>query len=252
MRNGSHSPDRVIDIKNISELNKIGWENGKLFVGASTTWTDIKNNADLAKHFPAFPQAAGVFGCHEVRNRATLGGNICHASPGAEAGGPCVVYEAKVKLWNNGKERVIPITDFITGPGKTSIEHGEIMMGILIPLLPEGSLSAYRRAARVKGQDLATCAVTVAVVNPGETANRRFRVGLSAVMKTPSRSPELEEMLSGKIITEDVLESAKLWLRENLHPRASSLRGTPGYKRDVMGGMLEILLREMKVMERGE
>jgi CO/xanthine dehydrogenase FAD-binding subunit len=114
--------------------------------------------------------------------------------------------------------------------------------------MPEGSRSAYRRITRVKGQDLATCAITIAIINPDESANRRFRVGLSAVMATPARAPELEEMLSGKIITPDVLKSAKLWLRENLHPRASSLRGTPDYKRDAMGGMLEILLRGLKLL----
>jgi CO/xanthine dehydrogenase FAD-binding subunit len=248
IRNGNHSPERVVDVKEIPELAGIRWEDGHLFVGASNTWTDIMINKTLAENFPAFMQAAKVFGCSEIRNRATLGGNICNASPGAEAGGPCMVYEAKVKIWGSGKERIIPINEFFTGPGKNSIQQGEIMTGILLPLLPEGSRSAYRRITRVKGQDLATCAITIAIINPDEIETRRFRVGFSAVMRTPARSPELEEILSGKVITPEVLKSAKLWLRENLQPRASSLRGTPDYKRDAMGGMLEILLRGLKLL----
>jgi CO/xanthine dehydrogenase FAD-binding subunit len=247
MRKGTHRPDKIVDIKDIAELKRISWEDGGLFIGAAVTWTQIKEDPEIEKHFPALTQAAKVFGCKEIRNRATIGGNICNASPGSEAGGPCVVYCAKAKLWKNGEERTIPIADFILAPGHTAIEQGEILTGILFPMLPKGSRSGYRRTARTKGQDLATCAVTVAAINPKTPDNREIRVGLSAVTKTPSRFPELEDILSYKPITNEVLNEAKNWMEENLNPRASSLRGTPDYKKDVLGGMLQILLKDLKL-----
>jgi len=114
---------------------------------------------------------------------------------------------------------------------------------------PENSRSAYRRTARVKGQDLATCAMTIMAVNPDNPELREIRTALSAVEKTPTRPPELEEILSHKPITSEILKKAKDWMRENLHPRASSLRGTPDYKREVLGGILEILLEETGVIQ---
>lgn len=249
IRSGSHRPEMVVDIKKIDGLDRIEWEMGHLFIGACADWTQINRNSEIRKHFPALYDASKEFGCFEIRNRATIGGNICNASPGAEAGGPAVVYEAEVMTDGVNGKRKMPVTDFIKGPGRTALEQGEIMTGILLPAPPENSKSAYRRTARVKGQDLATCATTVMAVNPDNPEEREIRVGLSAVLKTPSRSDELEKILSKKKIDKDVLDRAKSWLFNNLHPRASSLRGTPDYKRHVMGGMLEILLEDMGVVE---
>jgi CO/xanthine dehydrogenase FAD-binding subunit len=248
MRCGSLKPERVIDIKNIPQLKQLRWEDGNLFMGSAVTWTEILHNKEIKEHFPALTEAAKVFGCHEIRNRATIGGNLCNASPGAEGGGPCVVYEAKVKLINENGQRVVPISEFLMGPGKTSIRQDEIMEGILLSPLPQGSISGYRRVARVKGQDLATCAITLAVINPQNIQERKIWVGMSAVEKTAFRAVELENILSGKALTKDVLEAARTWIKDNLNPRASSLRGTPDYKKEVLANMLEILLREFNLL----
>lgn len=248
MRKGSHRPQRVVDIKNIEGLDIITWKRDRLFIGAAVDWTTLKNSSDVKKHFPALHQATKRFGCHEIRNRATLGGNICSASPGCESGGPCAVYEALVRVYGPEGRRDVPFSDFITGPGRTCLKEGELMEGVLIPKPPAGSRSAYRRTARVQGQDLATCALTVMAINPGDPANRQVRAGMSAVMKTPYRHPDLESILSKKEITPAVLEMAKKWMKENLYPRASSLRGTPEYKLEAMGGMLEILLEQVGVI----
>ncbi|MFP4497610.1 MAG: FAD binding domain-containing protein [Vulcanimicrobiota bacterium] len=250
LRKGNHRPDLVVDIKRIPRLCQLEWKEKGLFIGAGITITGLKNSNEVKKFFPALHQATFRFGCYEVRNRATVGGNICNASPGAECGGPAVVYEARVEIFGNGKFRQVPINEFLTGPGWTSLEPGEIMTGLILPRPPENSVSAYRRTARVKGQDLATCAITILAVNPEKPSDRKIRAGLSAVMKTPFRSPELEEILSHKAIDSKVLKQARTWLKENIYPRASSLRGTPGYKKEVMGGMLEILLEELGLLKK--
>lgn len=248
MRSGSLRPEKVVDIKDIPELNIIVWEEGSLSIGANVTWTQIKENEKIKKHFPALHQAAGFFGCYEIRNRATIGGNLANAAPGSEGGGPSVVYEVSLTLYGLDGYREIPVNEFLTGPGKTSLKDGEILTSIKFPIPPANAKSAYRRAARVKGQDLATCAITVMALNPDDAVVREIRVGLSAVAKTPARMPELEALLSNKDIDAETLELAKIWMTGNLYPRASSLRGTPNYKKKVLGGFLEEILDEMGLL----
>jgi CO/xanthine dehydrogenase FAD-binding subunit len=250
MRKGGHRPVRLVDVKKIPGLFDIHWEDGSLFVGACVTWSTIKGDDRIREDFPALHQSSLRFGCHEIRNRATLGGNVCSASPGAESGGPLAVYGASVKIHGPQKERVVPFSSFVTGPGRVSLEPGEVVTGVLLPKQPQGAVSAYRRTARVKGQDLATCAITVMAIDPANPPRREIRVALSAVMKTPARADGLEKILSGRPITPGVLAEAKAWLQQNLYPRASSLRGTPDYKKQALGGMLEILLGDLGLLER--
>ena len=244
MRDGKIRPEKVVDIKDIEELNKIEWQEGFLKLGSAVTWTQIKEDEKIKKHFPALHQASSHFGCYEIRNRATIGGNLANAAPGSEGGGPCVVYEAITVIYGPGGFREVPINEFYVGPGRTSMKDGEFLAAVKLPIYRENVKSAYRRAARVKGQDLATCAITLMVINPDDIKSREVRTGLSAVARTPSRAPELEEMLSKKEITRETLKTAKTWLKANLYPRASSLRGSPDYKKKVLGGFLEEMLDE--------
>ena len=248
MRSGSLRPEKVVDIKDIPELKNIEWDERTLSIGANVTWTEIKENEKITKYFPALHQAASFFGCYEVRNRATIGGNLANAAPGSEGGGPCVVYEVTVTLYGQDGYREIPVNEYLTGPGKTSLKVGEILTAIKFPIPPANARSAYRRAARVKGQDLATCAITLMALNPDDASVREIRVGLSAVARTPARMPELEAILSHKNIDTETLNLAKTWLMNNLYPRASSLRGTPDYKKKVLGGFLEEILDEMGLL----
>ena len=183
MRGGKHRPDRVVDVKAIDGLDCICWREGDLFIGANVTWTQLKNDETVKTHFPALHQSCRRFGCFEIRNRATLGGNVCSASPGCESGGPLVVYEALVEIYGPTGIRREPVVTFITGPGRTSLKSGELVSGVLIPRTLPKTRSAYRRIARVQGQDLATCAVTVLAVNPDDPKTRQVRVGMSAVFK---------------------------------------------------------------------
>jgi len=248
MRDNKVRPDMIIDIKGIPGMDEISWKDGFITIGAAVAWTTIKEDEKIESHFPALHQAASSFGCYEVRNRATLGGNLSNAAPGCEGGGPCVVYEARTVIYGPEGYREIPVLEFFRGPGRNDLKEGEILTAVKFPIYPESAKSAYRRASRVKGQDLATCAITVMVLNPDNIMSREVRVGLSAMARTPIRAPELESLLSNKKIDREILELAKTWLRGNLYPRKSSLRGSPDYKKDVLGGFLEEILVGMKMV----
>lgn len=248
IRGGRIRPEKVVDIKGIPGLDEITWGEEGLSIGATATWTQINENERIEKHFPAIVQASSSFGCYDIRNRATLGGNLANGAPGAEGGGPSFIYNAKVKIFGPDGYRTMLVEEFLVGPGRTDLKEGEILTSIIFSLFPAGTKSAYRRASRVKGQDLATCAISVLVLNPDEVVSREVRVALSAVARTPICPAELTSILSYKEINDEVLELAKIWMRGNLYPRASSLRGSPDYKKLVLGGMLEDILIEFNMI----
>jgi len=252
IRGGRIRPEKVVDIKGIPGLDRIDWSEEGLSIGATATWTQIKENEWVKKHYPALFQAASSFGCYDIRNRATLGGNLANGAPGAEGGGPCLIYNAEVKIFGLNGYRTMPVEKFLTGPGKTDLKEGEILTSIIFPIFPAGTKSAYRRASRVKGQDLATCAISVIVLKPDEVVSREVKAALSAVARTPVCPEELTSILSFKEIDGEVLELAKIWLQRNLYPRASSLRGSPDYKKFVLGGMLEDILIEFNMIAEPE
>jgi CO/xanthine dehydrogenase FAD-binding subunit len=248
MRANEVRPDKVVDIKGIAELHEIRWEEGRLTLGAAVTWTQIKEDKKIAQHFPALTQAAAHFGCYEIRNRATIGGNVANAAPGSECGSPCLIYDAVVSIFGTSGKRSVPIEKIWLAPGRTTLEEGEFITAVTLPIFPESTKTAYRRISRVEGQDLATCAIAVMAFNPGEPVSREVRVALSAVSKTPMRSKELENLLSYKMIDGEVIELCKVWMQRNLYPRASSLRGTPDYKKLVLGNLLEEILQEFGII----
>lgn len=245
------SPDRlVIDIKKIKELQ--GIEEGEKYVaiGALTTIRSIQQSDLIKEKYTALWNAASSFGCLEIRNRATIGGNIVHASPGAETGTPLFAFEAEVEVFGPNGKRRLPITEFWQDVGRVDLKKGEILGRILLPKY-ENMLSCYHRLSRVKGMDLAILGVTVAVLNPDNTSEREVRVAMGAVARTPYRNQEVEEMLSHTVIDKELMQAVKVKLAESIAPRASSLRAKPPYKKAMVGNLTEKCLQELGILKEG-
>jgi len=242
MRRGSIRPPVVVDIKGLEECQGIRWEGDRLSLGSLTTFNDLLRSQEVHKHFPLLIDAARVMGCYEVRERATLGGNVVNASPGAESGSPLAVLEAQVVLKGRRGERQMSIGHFWQGVGKTDLAPGELLVRIVIPRLPEGSRSTYLRRSRVQGMDLASVNVAVVVINPRLPESREIRVALGAVAPTPIRAREVETLLRGQEITSSLLSQMRDKIQEGLAPRTTSLRATPGYKKEMVGVLTEMAL----------
>jgi CO/xanthine dehydrogenase FAD-binding subunit len=239
-------PSYLLDIKNLKELNYIKIEAGYLAIGAATNINAIKESPEIEIWCPALRKAAEAFGCYEIRNRATLGGNVMRASPGAEFAPLLWVYEAKVRLLASSGFREMAILDFITAAGKTKRMPNEILEAVLLPLYdPKNSLQGYRRIARVAGMDLASLNAAVLILNAFDPEARQMRIAFGAVAPLPDRPTEVEALLAGKKITRELLAKAKVMLYEHYQPRATSLRATPEYKKIMTGNLLEMMLEEM-------
>lgn len=245
LRRGTLKPSMVVDIKGLKELRGIAWGNDYLSLGTLTTFNDLLESPEVREHFAVLIDAARVMGCREIRHRATLGGNVVNASSGAEAGSPLAALEAEVVLDGPEGSRRMAIGDFWQGAGKTALAPGELLTHILIPALAPGSRSAYLRRSRVLGMDLASVNVAVVVINPLETAQRQVRVAMGAVAPTPIRADQTEKLLSGQELTPALYEQMRRKIQEGIEPRATSLRATPEYKREMIGVMTQMALEDL-------
>jgi carbon-monoxide dehydrogenase medium subunit len=168
-------PFAIIDLKRVREFRADVTEaNGRIRIGARAVMTDIVDNTGIRDHFPALLEAALTVGSVQIRNRATLAGNICNASPAADTAPALLAYRATVNVVGAHGRREIPSDNFFAGPGRTTLAAGEIVESIDLPRAAERSGSAFVRLTRRHGVDLAIVSVCCAV---GESGNARFAFG---------------------------------------------------------------------------
>ncbi len=248
LREETTSNKLLIDIKGIEQLKGIKETENYIKIGALTTINKIEDSNLIKNHFTALWKAACEFGCLEIRNKATIGGNVVHASPGAESGTPLFAVEARVELIGPEGKKTMPINEFWQDVGTVNFAEGEILSHILIPK-NNNRISRYKRISRVHGMDLAVVGVSVVVNNPEKIEEREISIALGAVARTPYRNQEVEKILSGNRIDENSMKKIKVKISENISPRSSSLRASPEYKKEMVGNLIEKCLQEMGILK---
>ncbi len=269
MRERAVTPGAVVDLKGIPELRSIRRQKHNLHLGALSTVSDILVSGQLAARsspshagHPPPPSttapttglgclldAARSFACFEIRNRATLGGNLANASPGADLSVCLVALDAVALVaGHDSPGRRIPLADFFRGPGRTALEPGEILLGVEVPQPEELRCSAYQRLSRTTGMDLASVGIAVVQRRAPGTSRPRISLAMGAVAPTPIRSPAAEAILNAAPITPSTAVLAGEALTRDLSPRASSLRASPEYKLAVLPHLLARALGRMGLL----
>jgi carbon-monoxide dehydrogenase medium subunit len=175
MRRGHIEAEVVVDVKGLEALRPDVAEDGSaLRIGASAVMADIAADARVRRRYPALVEAANVVGSVQIRNRATLAGNICNASPAADTAPALLVYGAAVHLLTAGGARRVPLDEFFSGPGRTVLSTGELVASIELPAVAQAAGAAFGRITRRRGVDLATVNLCCLVLASGET---RFAYG---------------------------------------------------------------------------
>jgi CO/xanthine dehydrogenase FAD-binding subunit len=181
LRLGHMRPGIVVDVKHIGELRSdIVETDGRLRIGARAVMTDIIAERRIRRHFPALVEAAAVVGSVQIRNRATLAGNICNASPAADTAPVLLAHGATVNLIASSGRRHVPLHEFFIGPGRTALGPGELVESIDLPLTSDKTGAAFGRVTRRRGVDLATINLCCLVTESG-----RVRFAFGAVGPRP-------------------------------------------------------------------
>ncbi|NJN97702.1 MAG: xanthine dehydrogenase family protein subunit M [Anaerolineales bacterium] len=170
LRKGRTRPRLVIDLKRVLDLRSdIRGDDSFLEVGALAVLADVIQDERVQRYFPALGEAAGTVGSVQIRNRATLAGNICNASPAADTAPALLVYGARVNLVGSNGHRRIPVNEFFVKPGQTALQQGEIVVSIELPLPQQPVGASFVRLTRRRGVDLATVNACCLVDAAGST-----------------------------------------------------------------------------------
>jgi carbon-monoxide dehydrogenase medium subunit len=200
-------PGYVINLKTIPGLDYIRYDEGDgLRIGALTTIQAIKNSIIVKRNFKVLHEAAGVESSVQIRNRATIAGNIANASPAADAPLALLTLGAAVVLARADGQREMLIEDFLTGPGQTALKPGEVIREVHVPVQTPRTGGAYVKHA-VRRTDIAIVS-TSAVLTLSNGVCTDARIGLGSVAPTAIRAKKAEDVLKGQTITDEIVKKA--------------------------------------------
>jgi carbon-monoxide dehydrogenase medium subunit len=222
-------PRVVINVKKIDGLRYIVEDGEQVRIGAFTRLRDVENSELVKKYIPALHDAVKSMGSIQIRNMATIGGNLCNASPAADTAPPLLVHNAKVVLSSVGGDRVLPLAEFFKGPGLTVLKPSELLREIIVEKSNAGS-SAFKKVSRV-AVDLAIASAAV-YVEVEDGFIRNARIALGSVAPKPLRAVKTESLLRGlRIDSREVLNALKT-IDEEISP-ITDVRSTAEYRRYV-------------------
>lgn len=232
LRMGHMRPKIVVDLKRVPELSdRIIVSDDRVRIGARVVMTTVVNDAHCQRHFPALVEAASVVGSVQIRNRATMAGNICNASPACDTAPALLVHDAVVNTVSRTGHRQVPLAEFFTGPGRTALQTGEIVASIDLPMPRHRVGAAFGRVTRRFGVDLATINLCCAVTADGQT---RFAFG--AVGPRPFVVADTTGNLGNPAATPAASDAALAALITQAAP-ISDVRGSREYRHAMLGVM---------------
>ena len=227
MKQGTARPETVISLKNVEELRGFSVSKNGYRLGAGMTLRGITRSNELTQNFPGLVYAAGVVASEQIRTLATLGGNICNASPSADMVPPLIALDAVVQLVSNQGQRDLSLSDFFKGPGESILKSGEIMHSIFLPQ-PSGNMIYTKHAPR-KFMDLAVVGVAVRLAKKNGKINEA-RVALGAVGPVPFRAEKTEALLAGQTLTTELMLEAGEMAAGECVP-IDDIRGSAWYRK---------------------
>ncbi len=245
MRDRAQGPGILLDVKGLPGMQEIDYrQRSGLTIGAAVTLNQLSTDLDLKEKYPVLCQAADTVGNYQLRNRATLGGNICNASPSADMAPAALVYEGEAVLESPRGERSLALEQFWLGPGSTALEGDEYLKAIHFPPPPPGARGSYLKLGRSRMGDLAIVGVAVlGYPDKSVPAGLRFRIGLNSTAPTPYRIPAVEEFLTREPLTEDLISLAGEMAMEISSP-IEDVRATELYQKKMVRNLTVKVLKE--------
>ncbi|HXF65027.1 MAG TPA: xanthine dehydrogenase family protein subunit M [Caldilineaceae bacterium] len=251
LREGRRRAKLVIDVKGLPETSKIDFAPGRgLEFGASVPCHRLYGNQAIAEAFPGLMDAARLIGGVQIQGRASIGGNLCNASPAADSIPALIAHSAICVVAGPSGTREVPVEDFCVAPGRTVLENGEFLVSIRIPAPPPGFGAAYLRFIPRNEMDIAVVGAGASVVlDDSRTRIQSARVALGAVAPRPLYVAEAGAALAGQPISAESLERAAKIAQDAARP-ITDMRGTAEYRKHLSAVLTRRALE--KAIERAK
>ena len=240
IRGGFVRPERVIDLKALPGMREIrvsagGW----LVIGAACTMNQVGLHPLVAERYGVLAEGCNSVASYQLRNRATIGGNCCNASPAADTAPALLCLDAVAEIFGPGGARRVAIGDFFTGPGRTALQRGEFLTGIHLPPIHGPSAGAYNKLGRTRIGDISLVSVAVHSHRSGEAApgSATWRIAIGAAGPTPLAAPEAELSLAQDTTPEGIARAAEMAAAAS-RP-IDDIRGSAAYRQ----AMVRVLAR---------
>lgn len=252
-RQGFWRPGCVVNIKGITSLQRITYSarNG-LNLGALATVQAIESDPRIRRHYQALATGATSFAGVQVRNLATVGGNVCNASPAGDTLPALLAFDAQCTIAGPAGSRTLPLTEFFQGPGRTALSRGEVLTGLRLPPPQPRTGSLYIKHSPRGAMDIATVGVASALTleDDGQTC-KDARIALGAVGPVPFRASAAEAALKGRKVTAELLAEAASEARSQATP-IDDVRGSATYRREMVEALTNRTLQYAFRMAAGE
>jgi carbon-monoxide dehydrogenase medium subunit len=253
VRENRRDAELLVDLKNVAELNALRFDaRDGLTLGAAVPCYRVAEHPDVRQHYPGLVDGVALIGGVQIQSRASVGGNLCNGSPAADSVPALIALGASAAIATaGGTRRTVPVEQFCTGPGRTLLGPGEVLVHLHLPPPAPNAGSAYLRFIPRNEMDIAVVGAGVALALDGDrTTCRSARVALAAVAPTPLLVPEAGTALAGSQLADADLERAAALARAAARP-ISDMRGSADYRRHLVGVLVRRALRIARERARG-
>jgi len=253
LRANLYDVDLVVDVKKIPELNQMSYNaTDGLVIGAGVSCATIYESDDVVANYPGLIDAVSIIGGMAIQGRATLGGNICNASPSGDAISASIALGGICNIAGPDGERAMPVEEFCVAPGKNALNRGELLVSIQFPAPKPNSGARYLRFTPRAEMDIAVAGVGAAVeLSDDFSTITSARLGLAAVAPTPVLATSAADALVGQAPTEESFATAAQIAQDSINP-ITDVRGTAAQRRHLIGVLTRRALTGAVARAKGE
>ncbi len=250
LKTGRATASHLVSIQRIGELSGVSETGEGLLIGALTTLNELDASPIVAARYPVIRDATGRMAAPQIRNAATVGGNIAGGVPCADLPPVLMVLSASVTLWSPAGERRVAVGASLVGPRETVLRTDEVLTAVTVPTPPSGQGCAYARFALRDGNAIAVAAVAAALLLDPDGTVREARIALGAVAPTPRLVEPAGALLAGRPVDDDALDEAAEAAMEAAEP-ITDVRGSAEFRRRLVGTLARRAIRKARARAVG-
>jgi len=239
----------LLNIRRVQGLAAIALDGDSLVIGALATLAALRSDALVRLHAPLLVEAADHFASDQIRNAATLGGNLCNASPAGDTLPPLLALDAELGLASLGEagavlERRLPLAEFFVGPGRTRLAAGELLTAVRLPLPPAGRITRFCKAGTRPALDIATISLAFAARRDDAGRLHEVHLALGAVAPIPLRARRAEALLEGRVLDAALAVEVARAAAGEATP-IDDVRATAWYRRELVHNLTRRMLNDV-------